>query len=85
MTEEKLSIVEINKQHQEISCKIETRWKELTGRKHYMYQWDIIQNKIRIIFEVPLGNGEAWTYHDMIPIKCFEVPLEEAKYIYESC
>lgn len=78
-----MNITEIYEKHQELSNKINTRWKELVGMKDvaYMTEWDVIRSDIRITFEVPLGNGEAWTYHHMIPIECFEVPLEEAKII----
>jgi hypothetical protein len=81
MTTEKLSIQELSKQYDEITSKISIRWQELTSRKGYMYSWSIIGNNVRIIYEVPLGGSEAWSYHDMIPIKCFEASLEEAKII----
>lgn len=77
------SIQSIFDQHKSLTDSIESRWKGLTGKRR-LSKWEVFNDNIVIEYELSVGSFESWTYYDRIPIKCFEVSLEEAKLIYES-
>lgn len=69
--------------YEEISDKIENRWKALIGFGcGYFSSWKISGDNIHVMYERPCRQGGGITGPDIIPRKCFEVSLEEAKVIF---
>lgn len=80
-----MNIKKFHAAYEELTQQIEYRWEQLAGYgRGYFLSWSVSGDDIVIRRELPsrIGGGEGASHR--IPIKCFQVSLEEARKILKD-